>query len=50
MSKSFLLFDDKLPQYYFAKRNEHEIKEEFHNMEIGEVRMLSENIGIERED
>jgi len=49
MPKSFLLFDDKLHQYYFAKRNENEIKEEFRDMEIGEVRMLSENIGIERE-
>lgn len=50
MSKSFLLFDDKLQQYYFAKRNENEIKKEYRNMEIGEVRMLSENIGIERNE
>lgn len=50
MSKSFLLFDDKLHQYYFSKRKEDEIKEQFHDMEIGEVRMLSENIGIQREE
>tara|TARA_A100000172_G_scaffold51927_1_gene32750 strand:- start:6258 stop:6410 length:153 start_codon:yes stop_codon:yes gene_type:complete len=50
MRKSFLLFDSKLTDYYFARRQEDEVKKKFHDMKVGEVRMLTETIGIERED
>jgi hypothetical protein len=46
---TFLFFDDKSANYYFARRSAEEIKPEFHDMKVGETRMLSETIGVERE-
>tara|TARA_R100001163_G_C4915698_1_gene98069 strand:+ start:263 stop:427 length:165 start_codon:yes stop_codon:yes gene_type:complete len=47
--KSFLIFDDKCENYYVARRKEDEIEQKFRDMVVGEVRMLTETIGIERE-
>ena len=46
---TFLFFDGKSANYYFARRSQDEIKPEFHDMKIGEIRMLSDTIGVERE-
>ena len=49
MEKTFLLFDDNSPNYFIGRRTASQLKPEFQNMKIGEIRMLSETIGIERE-
>lgn len=46
---SFLVFDDKSDGFFIARRSAAELKPEYQDMEIGEVRMMSENIGITRE-
>ena len=45
----FLFFDDKSTNYYIALRSAEEVKPQFHDMKVGEIRMLSETIGVERE-
>jgi hypothetical protein len=47
--KTFLFFDDKSTNYYIARRLAEEVKLQFHGMKVGEIRMLSETIGVERE-
>lgn len=46
---SFLIFDDKSDNYFIARRAQSELKTEFHDMEIGETRMMSDNVGIIRD-
>ena len=46
---TFLFFDDKSTNYYIARRSAEEVKPQFHDMKVGEIRMLSETIGVERE-
>ena len=46
---SFLIFDDKSDGYFIARRTRSELKREFHDMEIGETRMLSDTVGITRD-
>ena len=43
---TFLLFDDKSEKWFFARRTKDQVKESFHDMAVGEVRMLSDTIGI----
>ncbi len=46
---TFLLFDDKSEKYFVARRTKDQVKEIFHDMAVGEVRMLSDSVGIIRE-
>ena len=46
---TFLIFDDKSENYFVARRTKDQVKENFHDMAVGEVRMLSDTIGIIRE-
>ena len=45
----FLFFDDKSTNYYIARRSAEEVQPQFHDMKVGEIRMLSKTIGVERE-
>ena len=47
--KSYLIADDNAKNYYIARRTKQEVKSEFHNMKIGEIRNLTETIHIIRE-
>lgn len=46
---SFLIFDDTSENFFIARRTAAQIKPVFHNMKVGEVRMLTDTIGVERE-
>ena len=46
---TFLFFDDKSDNFYFARRSADEMQPKFHDMKIGETRMLSDTIGVIRE-
>ena len=46
---TYLLFDDLARDYFYARRLKSEIREEFHDLEIGESRMITPTSGITRE-
>lgn len=46
----YLLFDVNSPDYYIARRSADELKPEIiDGLEVGDVRMVNENIGVIRE-
>lgn len=46
---TFLFFDEKSDTFFIARRSADEVKPAFHDMKIGETRMLSDTIGVMRE-
>ena len=51
-SISFVIFDDvqsSEKNWFIGKRKIHEVKKEFHDMKLGEIRMITKTIGIIRD-